>query len=111
MIALSSLALIIPGRLNRIMNAVVPASLVRGMMALGSLAADQVDIKVQYCGICHSDLSMLNNELGFTQYPFVPGQEPSGETTAKVIMWRNLRGGKRLDSGGSREVAWLARAV
>jgi hypothetical protein len=33
MIALSSLALIIPGRLNRIMNAVVPASLVRGMMA------------------------------------------------------------------------------
>ena len=33
MIALSSLALIILGRLNRIMNAVVPASLVRGMMA------------------------------------------------------------------------------
>jgi len=33
MIALSSLALIIPGRLNRIMNAVAPASLVRGMMA------------------------------------------------------------------------------
>jgi hypothetical protein len=30
MIALSSLALIIPGRLNRIMNAVVPAFLVRG---------------------------------------------------------------------------------
>jgi hypothetical protein len=42
MIALSSLALIIPGRLNRIMNVVVPASLVRGMMAKmfkkGSLA-------------------------------------------------------------------------
>jgi hypothetical protein len=33
MIAPASLALIIPGRLNRIMNAVVPASLVRGMMA------------------------------------------------------------------------------
>src|SRR6516225_8032911 len=24
--------------------------------------ADQVDIKVQHCGICHSDLSMLNND-------------------------------------------------
>ena len=33
MIAMSWLALIIPGRLDRIMNAVVPASLVRGMMA------------------------------------------------------------------------------
>jgi hypothetical protein len=33
MIALASFALAIPGRLNRIMNAVVPASLVRGMMA------------------------------------------------------------------------------
>jgi hypothetical protein len=33
MIAPASLALIIPGRLNRIMNAVVSASLVRGMMA------------------------------------------------------------------------------
>src|ERR1700730_6936415 len=51
--------------------------------SLGSLAADQVDIKVQYCGICHSDLSMLNNELGFTQYPFVPGHEAVGVITAK----------------------------
>jgi hypothetical protein len=33
MIALSSLALIFPGRLNLIMNGVVPASLLRGMMA------------------------------------------------------------------------------
>jgi hypothetical protein len=33
MIALSSLGSIIPGRLNRIMNAVVPASLVRRMMS------------------------------------------------------------------------------
>jgi uncharacterized zinc-type alcohol dehydrogenase-like protein len=34
--------------------------------SLGPLAADQVDIRVQYCGICHSDLSMLNNEFGWT---------------------------------------------
>jgi len=46
--------------------------------SLGSLPADQVDIKVQYCGICHSDLSFLNNALGLTQYPFVPGHEAVG---------------------------------
>ena len=50
MIALSSLALIIPGRLNRIMNAVVPASLVRGMMAKmfkKTLAKPQPQVKPQ----------------------------------------------------------------
>ena len=29
---------------------------------LPNLGSDQVDIKVHYCGICHSDLSMINNE-------------------------------------------------
>ncbi len=36
---------------------------------------DQVDIAVEFCGICHSDLSMINNERGMTQYPFVPWHE------------------------------------
>jgi uncharacterized zinc-type alcohol dehydrogenase-like protein len=26
---------------------------------LGSLKSDEVEIDVEYCGICHSDLSML----------------------------------------------------
>jgi hypothetical protein len=45
------LALIIPGRLNRIMNAVVPASLVRGMMAKmfkKTLAKPQPQVKVKF---------------------------------------------------------------
>ena len=29
---------------------------------LPELGNEQVDIKVHYCGICHSDLSMLNND-------------------------------------------------
>ena len=36
--------------------------------SLGSLGTDQVDIKVQYCGICHSDLTMLDNDFGLTQW-------------------------------------------
>ena len=44
--------------------------------------SEEVDIKVHYCGICHSDLSMLNNEWGMTQYPFVPGHEIVGEVEA-----------------------------
>jgi len=48
----------------------------------GSLGPDQVEIEVKYCGICHSDLSMLRNEWGMTQFPFVPGHEAVGTITA-----------------------------
>ncbi|MCB1159282.1 MAG: NAD(P)-dependent alcohol dehydrogenase [Leptospiraceae bacterium] len=44
----------------------------------GLLSSDEVDIKVESCGICHSDLSMLDNDWGMTQYPFVPGHEVIG---------------------------------
>ena len=40
---------------------------------LPALGKEDVEIKVHYCGICHSDLSMLYNHWGMTQYPFVPG--------------------------------------
>jgi uncharacterized zinc-type alcohol dehydrogenase-like protein len=48
----------------------------------GPLGAEQVEIAVEYCGICHSDLSMLNNEWGLTKYPLVPGHEAIGKVTA-----------------------------
>lgn len=48
----------------------------------GPLGDHDVEIEVDYCGICHSDLSMLNNEWGITQYPFVPGHEVAGRIRA-----------------------------
>ena len=48
----------------------------------GPLADEQVEIDVEYCGICHSDLSMLNNDWQITQYPFVPGHEAIGKISA-----------------------------
>lgn len=44
----------------------------------GALPPESVEIAVETCGICHSDLSMLNNEWGMTGYPFVPGHEVVG---------------------------------
>lgn len=49
----------------------------------GPLGRDEVEIDVESCGICHSDISMLDNDWGFTQYPFVPGHEVIG-TVSKV---------------------------
>ena len=48
---------------------------------LGDLGSNQVDIAVESCGICHSDLSMLENAWGLSQYPFVPGHETIGRVT------------------------------
>ena len=48
----------------------------------GVLPKNEVEIAVESCGICHSDLSMLDNDWGFTQYPFVPGHEIVGTVVA-----------------------------
>jgi uncharacterized zinc-type alcohol dehydrogenase-like protein len=47
------------------------------------LGPDDVEIAVDYCGICHSDLSMLDNDWGITEYPLVPGHEVAGRITSK----------------------------
>ncbi len=42
----------------------------------------EVIVDVEYCGICHSDLSMVDNDWGITQYPLVPGHEIIGKIAA-----------------------------
>ena len=66
---------------------------------LGSLGTEHVDIKVHYCGLCHSDLSMLNNDWGLTQYPFVPGHEVVGEVVAIGDEVKNLKIGDKVGLG------------
>lgn len=48
----------------------------------GPLGADEVEIDVAYCGICHSDLSMINDEWDMSEYPMVPGHEITGTIAA-----------------------------
>ncbi len=50
---------------------------------LPPLGPEDVEIEVQACGICHSDLSMLDNDWQMTQYPFVGGHEVVGRVAAK----------------------------
>ena len=37
-----------------------------------------VQIEILYCGVCHSDLHLVRNEWGKTEYPIVPGHEITG---------------------------------
>ena len=40
-----------------------------------------VQIEIQYCGVCHSDLHSVRNEWQGTVYPIVPGHEIIGRVT------------------------------
>ncbi len=46
---------------------------------LGLIGPEEVDIAVESCGICHSDLSMLDDAWGMTRFPLVPGHEVIGK--------------------------------
>ncbi|WP_186755622.1 NAD(P)-dependent alcohol dehydrogenase [Echinicola salinicaeni] len=37
-----------------------------------------VKIKIDYCGVCHSDIHTAHNDWGMSQYPIVPGHEIIG---------------------------------
>lgn len=48
----------------------------------GPIGYSDVEIEVEHCGICHSDLSMLDNEWGIAEFPLVPGHEVVGTIAA-----------------------------
>lgn len=69
---------------------------------LGPLGDDQVEIAVETCGLCHSDLSMLNNDWGISAYPFVPGHEVIGKVVAAGPQ------AKRVKVGDTVGLGWYA---
>lgn len=71
---------------------------------LPELRPDEVDIHVEACGICHSDLSMLDNEWELTEYPFVGGHEVIGRVARLGEFVPGLSEGDRVGLG------WYARS-
>lgn len=69
---------------------------------LGELGPHDVDIAVEYCGLCHSDLTVLSGGMGKLPGPLVLGHEAVG---------RVVRSGsevKHLDDGQLVGVGWHA---
>jgi uncharacterized zinc-type alcohol dehydrogenase-like protein len=65
----------------------------------GPLKDNEVEIKVEYCGLCHSDLSMLDNEWGLSRYPLVPGHEIVGTVAALGSHAQGFTVGQRVGVG------------
>ena len=65
----------------------------------GPMAPDEVEIKITSCGLCHSDLSMINNEWRASRYPLVPGHEVIGEVVATGEGVKHLQPGQMVGVG------------
>ncbi|WP_298232794.1 NAD(P)-dependent alcohol dehydrogenase [uncultured Azohydromonas sp.] len=65
----------------------------------GPLGPQEVEVAVQHCGLCHSDLSMLDDEWGQTQWPLVPGHEAVGRVVALGEQALGLEIGQRVGLG------------
>jgi uncharacterized zinc-type alcohol dehydrogenase-like protein len=66
---------------------------------LGPLGAEDVEVAVEHCGLCHSDLSVLNNDWGLSQYPAILGHEVVGTITAVGPNARGVTIGQRVGVG------------
>jgi alcohol/geraniol dehydrogenase (NADP+) len=65
----------------------------------GALGANEVEIKISHCGICHSDVHLIDNDWGFSKYPFIPGHEIVGTVVAMGSDVRNHAIGQRVGVG------------
>jgi alcohol/geraniol dehydrogenase (NADP+) len=75
------------------------SKLVRQQVDLGPLGDEEVEVQVEHCGLCHSDISMLNNDWGFSQFPAVLGHEAVGWVVEVGRAARGLKVGQRVGIG------------
>lgn len=81
---------------------VAPAAnqkLIQKQADLGPLAPEEVEVQVEHCGLCHSDLSVFKNEWGFSQFPAVLGHEVIGRVVELGSAAKGLKVGQRVGVG------------
>ena len=65
-------------------------------------AASQIVVRVHACGVCRTDLHVVDGELAMTRLPIVPGHEIVGTVVAAAAGVEAFRAGDRVG------VPWLA---
>jgi uncharacterized zinc-type alcohol dehydrogenase-like protein len=65
----------------------------------GELGEDDVEVKITHCGMCYSDVHLIDNNWGNSKYPFIPGHEIVGTVTAVGVRVKSLKIGERVGIG------------
>ncbi|MGB6192945.1 MAG: NAD(P)-dependent alcohol dehydrogenase [Terracidiphilus sp.] len=81
----------------------------------GEIGAQEVEIAISHCGICRSDIHLIANDWGTSQYPFIPGHEVIGTVAAAGAGVRALKPGQRVglgwQSNSCGECAWCMQGL
>jgi len=62
------------------------------------IAANEVEVKISHCGVCHHDIHLIDNG-SLSKYPFVPGHEIVGTVTAVGSAVTDRKPGERVGIG------------
>ena len=63
------------------------------------LGPHDVELRISHCGICHSDVHLVDGDWGVGEYPMVPGHEIVGTVAARGARVRQLEPGQRVGVG------------
>lgn len=64
-----------------------------------TVGADDVAVEITHCGICHSDIHLIDGEMPMGDFPFIPGHEIAGRVTATGDNVTRLARGDRVGVG------------
>ena len=73
--------------------------LVREKVDIGPLGPEDVEVQVETCGLCHSDLSVLKDDWAMSQFPAILGHEAIGRVVDVGSAAKGLRVGQHVGVG------------
>ena len=66
------------------------------------LGFHDIEVEVSHCGLCHSDIHLIDDGWSRSKYPLVPGHEIVGTVSAAGAGVTNLQVGQRVGIGWQR---------
>lgn len=65
----------------------------------GVLGPNEIEVAVEYCGICHSDIHVIDNDWMGSTYPLIPGHEVVGTVSRAGAHVTCVKIGERVGIG------------
>ncbi len=75
------------------------AELLAFRYSVDDIRADEVEVRISHCGVCRSDLHLIDNDWTVSKYPFVPGHEIIGTISEVGSAVHHLKPGDRVGVG------------
>jgi len=65
----------------------------------GALGPNQIEVAITHCGICHSDIHLIDDDWRMGAFPLVPGHEIVGTVARTGELVRHVEKGQRVGIG------------